>query len=292
MTRKALGKGLSALLPEPEPAPAAPPPPVAGPVAPHEVAVDRLEPNPLQPRSVMGEARLQELVDSIRESGIVQPIVVRPHGDRFQIIAGERRWRAAQRAGLSRVPVTVREVPDDRLLELAIVENIQREELTPIEEAVAYQRLQDDLRLTQEQVAQKVGRDRATVANTLRLLRLPRELRDLVGEGRLSAGHGRALLAVESAEDQVALGREAARKGLSVREIEARVAHLRAPRPVTKKSVDANTRAAEEKLRAALGTRVQIARQRGGKGLLKIQFGSEAELSRLYDALVRLARGV
>lgn len=292
MTRKALGKGLSALLPEPEPALAAPPPPAAGPEVPHEVAVDRLEPNPLQPRSVMGEARLQELVDSIRESGIVQPIVVRPHGDHFQIIAGERRWRAAQRAGLSRVPVTVREVPDDRLLELAIVENIQREELTPIEEAVAYQRLQDDLRLTQEQVAQKVGRDRATVANTLRLLRLPRELRDLVGEGRLSAGHGRALLAVESAEDQVALGREAARKGLSVREVEARVAHLRAPRPVGKKAVDANTRAAEEKLRAALGTRVQIARQRGGKGLLKIQFGSEAELSRLYDALVRLARGV
>lgn len=292
MTRKALGKGLSALLPEPDPAPAALPPPVAGPELPHEVAVDRLEPNPLQPRSVMGEARMQELADSIRESGIVQPIVVRPHGDHFQIIAGERRWRAAQRAGLSRVPVTVREVPDDRLLELAIVENIQREELTPIEEAVAYQRLQDDLRLTQEQVAQKVGRDRATVANTLRLLRLPRELRELVGEGRLSAGHGRALLAVESAEDQIALGREAARKGLSVREVEARVAHLRAPRPVARKMVDANTRAAEERLRAALGTRVQIARQRGGKGLLKIQFGSEAELSRLYDALVRLARGV
>jgi ParB family chromosome partitioning protein len=294
MTRKALGKGLSALLPEPEPAPVAPPPPPApGSAEPtREVAIDRLEPNPVQPRAVMGEARLQELADSIRESGIVQPIVVRPHGGRFQIIAGERRWRAAQRAGLAKVPVAVREVPDDRLLELAIVENVQREELTPIEEAAAYQKLQDDLGLTQEQVAQKVGRDRATVANTMRLLRLPRELRDLVGDGRLSAGHGRALLALDTAEDQIALGREAARKGLSVREVEARVAHLRAPRPTVRKPVDANTRAAEEKLRAALGTRVQIARQRGGKGLLKIQFGSEAELSRLYDALVRLARGV
>lgn len=294
MTRKALGKGLSALLPEPEPAPVAPPtPPAPGSAEPtREVAIDRLEPNPVQPRAVMGEARLQELADSIRESGIVQPIVVRPHGERFQIIAGERRWRAAQRAGLAKVPVAVREVPDDRLLELAIVENVQREELTPIEEAAAYQKLQDDLGLTQEQVAQKVGRDRATVANTMRLLRLPRELRDLVGDGRLSAGHGRALLALDKGEDQVALGREAARKGLSVREVEARVAHLRAPRPTIRKPVDANTRAAEEKLRAALGTRVQIARQRGGKGLLKIQFGSEAELSRLYDALVRLARGV
>ncbi len=294
MTRKALGKGLSALLPEPEPAPVAPPPPPApGSAEPtREVAIDRLEPNPVQPRAVMGEARLQELADSIRESGIVQPIVVRPHGERFQIIAGERRWRAAQRAGLAKVPVAVREVPDDRLLELAIVENVQREELTPIEEAAAYQKLQDDLGLTQEQVAQKVGRDRATVANTMRLLRLPRELRDLVGDGRLSAGHGRALLALDKGEDQVALGREAARKGLSVREVEARVAHLRAPRPTIRKPVDANTRAAEEKLRAALGTRVQIARQRGGKGLLKIQFGSEAELSRLYDALVRLSRGV
>jgi ParB family chromosome partitioning protein len=294
MTRKALGKGLSALLPEPEPAPVAAPPaaPPGRAEATREVAIDRLEPNPVQPRAVMGEARLQELADSIRESGIVQPIVVRPHGERFQIIAGERRWRAAQRAGLARVPVAVREVPDDRLLELAIVENVQREELTPIEEAAAYQKLQDDLGLTQEQVAQKVGRDRATVANTMRLLRLPRELRDLVGDGRLSAGHGRALLALDKAEDQVALGREAARKGLSVREVEARVAHLRAPRPTVRKPVDANTRAAEEKLRAALGARVQIARQRGGKGLLKIQFGSEAELSRLYDALVRLARGV
>jgi ParB family chromosome partitioning protein len=293
MTRKALGKGLSALLPEPEPAAVAPPPaaPAGGGEPTREVAIDRLEPNPVQPRAVMGEARLQELADSIRESGIVQPIVVRPHEGRFQIIAGERRWRAAQRAGLAKVPVAVREVPDDRLLELAIVENVQREELTPIEEAAAYQKLQDDLGLTQEQVAQKVGRDRATVANTMRLLRLPRELRDLVGDGRLSAGHGRALLALDKAEDQVALGREAARKGLSVREVEARVAHLRAPRPTIRKPVDANTRAAEEKLRAALGTRVQIARQRGGKGQLKIQFGSEAELSRLYDALVRLARG-
>jgi ParB family chromosome partitioning protein len=167
MKRKALGKGLSALLPDPEPTP------VSGDAA-AEVPTGALEPNPVQPRTVMNPARLDELAASIQESGMVQPILVRRVGERFQIIAGERRWRAAQKLGLATVPVTVREVPDDRLLELALVENIQRQELTPVEEAVAFQKLQDELRLTQEEVAKKVGRDRSTVANTLRLLRLPR----------------------------------------------------------------------------------------------------------------------
>src|SRR5262249_2316078 len=164
-------------------------------------------------------------------SGIVQPILVRRRGDRFQIIAGERRWRAAQKLGLASVPVTVREVPDERLLELALVENIQREELTPLEEALAFQRLHADFGLTQEEIARRVGRDRSTVANTVRLLRLPRELRDLVARGALDAGHARALLALDRAEDQIALGREAARKQLSVREVERRVGGLRAPPP-------------------------------------------------------------
>src|SRR4051812_14856624 len=283
MKRKALGKGLSALLPDPEPA-AAPTAESAG-----EAAVDSLEPNPFQPRSAMDPARRGELAASIRESGIVQPILVRRQGERYQIIAGERRWRAAQQAGLATVPIVVREVADDRLLELALVENIQRQELSPLEEAQAFHRLQEELRLTQEEVARKVGRDRTTVTNTLRLLRLPREVRDLLQAGSLDAGHGRALLALEKVEEQIALGREAARKGLSVREVERRVAQMRAPRARTAPTRDANTRAAEERLRATLGTRVEIAR-RGKGGQVRIAFASEAELNRLFEVLVRPGR--
>ncbi|HEX9189400.1 MAG TPA: ParB/RepB/Spo0J family partition protein, partial [Vicinamibacteria bacterium] len=206
--RRALGKGLSALIPEP----AVPP----GPAAPAELPLDALDPNPFQPRSAMDAGKLAELAASIRESGIVQPILVRPRGGRYQIVAGERRFRAARAAGLASVPVAVREVADEHLLEIALVENIQREDLNPIEEAQAYHRLQEEFRLTQEEIASRVGRDRSTVANTLRLLRLPRELRDMVATKRLDAGHARALLALDRTEDQVALGREAARKGLSV----------------------------------------------------------------------------
>jgi len=282
MKRKALGKGLSALLPDPDaPGPA----PEAG----LEVPVESLEPNPYQPRSPVDPEALTALAGSIRESGIVQPILVRRVGPRFQIIAGERRWRAAQRLGLATVPVTVRDVPDDRLLELALVENIQRQELTPLEEAHAFQRLQQEFHLTQEDVAAKVGRDRSTVANTLRLLRLGREIRDLIAAGKLDAGHGRALLGLERAEDQVHLAREAVRRGLSVREVERRVALLRAPRRARPRR-DPNTRAAEERLRAALGTRVQISR-RGKAGTLRIVFGSEAELHRLFEVLLRAGRG-
>jgi ParB family chromosome partitioning protein len=280
MKRKALGKGLSALLPEPEPVPAQD--------SATAVPIDRLEPNPYQPREAM---RPERLAASIRESGIVQPILVRRHGAAYQIIAGERRWRAAQSLGLASVPVTVRDVPDDRLLELALVENIQREELHPLEEAQAYKRLQDELRLTQEEIARRVGKERSTVANTLRLLRLPREVRQLIAEGRLDAGHGRALLAVQGEKEQLALAREAGRRGLSVREVERRVALLLAPpRPPAPPRVDANTRAAEARLRAALGTQVEI-RRRGKGGFLRVTFVSEAELNRLFDALLRAGRG-
>jgi len=282
MKRKALGKGLSALLPDPEG-----PPPVEG--GGMQVPVESLEPNPYQPRTTLGPQALGELAASIRESGIVQPILVRRVGARYQIIAGERRWRAAQSLGLPTVPVAVRDVPDDRLLELALVENIQREELTPLEEALAFQRLQQDFHLTQDAVARKVGRDRSTVANTLRLLRLGRDIRDLIAAGQLDAGHGRALLGLEKAEEQSALAREAVRKGLSVREVERRVALQRAPRRAPSRK-DPNTRAAEEKLRAALGTRVQISR-RGKGGTLRVAFASEGELHRIFDLLVRAGRG-
>jgi len=281
--RKALGRGLAALIPEPE-APAAPLP--AG-----EVPVSALDPNPFQPRGAFDPARLAELAASIRESGVVQPILVRRRGERFQIIAGERRFRAAEQAGLATVPVTVRDVDDEHLLELALVENIQREELNAIEEAQAYHRLQDEFHLTQDEIARRVGRDRTTITNTLRLLRLPRELREMVSAGRLDSGHARALLALEHAEDQLALGREAARRGLSVREVERRVALQRAPRAAGgRPRKDANTRAAEERLHAALGARVEIAR-RGRGGAIRVLFAGEAELNRLFELLLRAGRG-
>jgi ParB family chromosome partitioning protein len=282
MKRKALGKGLSALLPGSDDEVARGEPSTTA-----EVPIGSLDPNPFQPRTHLAPERLAELADSIRESGIVQPILVRPVGERYQIIAGERRFRAAQKVGLASVPVVVREVPDDHLLELALIENIQREELTPLEEAHAFQRLQEDFHLSQEEVARRVGRDRSTVANAVRLLRLPREIREIVGSGGLQAGHARALLALERGEDQIALAREAARKGLSVREVERRVALLRAPRSRSAgPRRDPNTRAAEERLRAALGTRIQITR-RGKGGVLRIAFGSEAELQRVYEAILR-----
>ena len=281
--RKALGKGLSALLPDDGPLINR-----AGDRA-LEVPTSSLGPNPYQPRSVFAPGPLAELVASLRETGMVQPILVRRRGERYQVIAGERRHRAAQALGLPTVPVVVRDVPDDRLLELALVENIQRAELTPLEEAHAYERLQRELGLTQEEIAKRVGKERPTIANVLRLLRLTREARELLAEGRLDAGHGRALLALDRAEDQVALAREAARKGLSVREVERRVARLRAPRKKDSRR-DPNTRAAEERLRAVLGARVEI-RRRGRKGVMRIPFATEAELQRLFELLVRAGRG-
>jgi ParB family chromosome partitioning protein len=278
MKRKALGKGLSALLPDPEPAHTA-----------GEAPVTSLAPNPYQPRTAMHPEALAELARSIRETGIVQPILVRRHGDGYQIIAGERRWRAAQQVGLESVPITVRDVPDDQLLELALVENIQRAELSPVEEAQAYHRLQDEFGLTQEQVATRVGKERSTVANMLRLLRLPAEIRAMMDAGQLDAGHARALLALDQEGDRLELAREAARRGLSVREVERRVALMRSPLRTAPARRDPNTRAAEEKLRAALGTRVEI-RRRGRGGVLRIAFASEAELQRVFDTLLRAAR--
>jgi ParB family chromosome partitioning protein len=281
--RKALGRGLSALIPEPEGDAQSEPGATLAPV-------DRLDPNPFQPRSAIEPERLAELQASIRASGIIQPILVRRRGERYQIIAGERRWRAAQALGLASVPVTLRDVPDEQLLELALVENVQREDLTPLEEAQAFQRMQSELGLTQEEIARRVGRDRTTIANTLRLLRLPHELRELVGRGALDAGHARALLALEAAEDQLALGREAARKGLSVREVERRVALMRAPRGGRAGArKDPNTAAAEERLRRTLGTRVEI-RRRGKGGAIRVLFKSEAELQRLFELLQRAGR--
>src|SRR5213075_2663725 len=215
--RPALGKGLSALIPD------SPEPPRASPV---EADIDRLSPNDFQPRTYVDDARLQELAQSIKANGIIQPIVVRRVGDRFQIIAGERRWRAAKIAGLLRVPVVVRDVApggERSLLEMALVENIQRENLNPIEEALAYRRLADEFQMTQEAIASAVGKDRATVANTMRLLRLPEEIRAEVASGRLSTGHARAILALPNETDQRRAARDVIARSLSVRETESLV---------------------------------------------------------------------
>ena len=280
--RPALGKGLSALIPDaPEPR-----------ISPVEVDIDRLSPNDLQPRGLMDPGPLGDLSRSIVANGIIQPIVVRRVGDRFQIIAGERRWRAAKMAGLLRVPVAVREVApgaERSLLEMALVENIQRENLNPIEEALAYRRLADEFEMTQEAIASAVGKDRATVANMIRLLRLPDEVRAEVASGRLSTGHARAILSLTSEADQRATARDVIARSLSVRETESlvkKIAEHGAPpvEPAEPKPVDVHTRAAEDRLRLVLGTRVRIVRQ-GPRGRIEVDFGSEDELIRLYEQL-------
>lgn len=286
--RTALGRGLSSLIPQ-APARAATDPTTGprNPGAESLVPLSLIDANPAQPRTSIRPEALEQLARSIQESGVVQPILVRPVSNgRFQIIAGERRFRAAQKLGLSTIPAVVRTVADDRVLEFALVENIQREELTPIEEAQALRRLQDELGLTQEALASKVGKDRATVANSIRLLRLPADVREEVQRGALSAGHARALLAVEDQSVLRDLAALAIKQGLSVRQIEARVQATRNPRALKIRKVDPNTRAAEEKLRAKLGARVEISRRRG-KGEIRIAFDSEAELNRLYLWIIR-----
>ena len=282
--RPALGKGLSALIPDvPEPA-------KTGPI---EVDIDLLAPNPQQPRLNMDDARLDELAASIKSNGIIQPILVRRTGTTYRIIAGERRWRAAQRAGLRRVPVVVREIADGdkQLLELALTENLQREGLNPIDEAVAYQRLADDFSLTQEQIAAAVGKDRSSVANFMRLLKLPEEVRADLASGTLSTGHARALLSLPDAAAQRHGAREVIARRLSVRETEALIKRLTSSKsrettgPRNAAPVpDVHTRAAEDRMRFALGTKVRIIR-RGTGGRIEIDFGSENELNRIFEQL-------
>lgn len=282
--RPALGKGLSALIPD------APETPRGGAI---DVDIDLLSPSNEQPRVSLDEARLDELAASIRSNGVIQPVIVRRTGNTYRIIAGERRWRAAQRAGLLKVPVIVRDIgegSDQQLLELALVENLQREDLNPIDQARAYQRLIDEFGRTQEQVAAAVGKDRTSIANYLRLLALPEEVRGNVSSGEITMGHAKALLALSSEASQRQAAREVISRSLSVRETESMVKQLgapvRAPRAASSGDQDVHTRAAEERLRFALGTKVRIVR-RGAGGAIHVEFNSEAELNRLYEHLTR-----
>ena len=283
MARQSLGRGLSALLGDD----------TVSETPTNEIDVDLIDPNPEQPRSRFTDSALDELAQSILANGIVQPIVVRRKGNRYEIVAGERRWRAAQRAGLRRIPAAVKEVSDDKLLELALIENIQREELNPVEEAAAYRKLIDNIGLTQEALAASVGKDRTLIATSLRLLKLPTDIQRLIEEGKLSAGHGRALLLTDDVSVQRRVARSIIERSLSVREAERIVrnsGHQRR-RSIIKKpeepAKDPNFAAAETKLRRRLGTAVNIVPNASGiGGRVEIEYYNQEDLDRIYQTII------
>jgi ParB family chromosome partitioning protein len=283
MTRQALGRGLGALLSAEGTATAT--------EDTTEVPTDLIDPSPLQPRSIFDDGKLTELAKSISLNGVVQPVLLRRKGTRFELIAGERRWRAAVQAGLTKIPAVLRNISDEKVLEIALIENIQREDLNPIEEARAYKKLIDALGLTQETVAERVGRDRSYVTNYLRLLRLPEDLQELLQAGRLSTGHARTLLGLEDVDVQRRLARKIIEQDLSVRATEqlVRLAGRPTSQSATQQSpqADANVRAAENKLRRRLGTKVRIVKTRGASsGKIEVDFYSQSDLERLYELLM------
>jgi ParB family chromosome partitioning protein len=279
--RKALGRGLSALLGTPEPE--------ASPL--REIDIDRILPNSKQPRKNFDEDGLNELADSIRAHGVIQPIVVEQLQDGFyQIVAGERRWRASQRAGLIRVPAVIRDLETESSLEIALIENLQREDLNPIEEAQAYERLISDLGLTQEEVAGRVGKSRATITNMLRLLRLPAEVQLWISETKLTTGHAKVLLSLVDPGAILDAARKIIQGGLSVRQAEALVSRILKGNDkneaAAEENVDPNVTAAIHALEQVLGTKVTI-HESGGKGKVELHFFSHEEMNRLYDGLMR-----
>jgi ParB family transcriptional regulator, chromosome partitioning protein len=311
MPRNALGRGLGALIREPEPqvpvtaivdhplpavvpttgGSAAATAPAMSPVAtgPLQVDIDLIEPSPYQPRTRFREEALDELARSIQSSGIIQPLVVRPMGHRYQLIAGERRWRAAQRAGLKSVTAIVRQVPDELALEMTLVENIQREDLNAIEQARAFERLMDEFSATQEAVAERTGKDRATVANAIRLLKLEPTIQDWIEEGKLTAGHGRALLAVPDSQMRMRYAQRAARGGLTVRQIERLASRRsRSAKTLTETQVDPNIREALEELQRHLGTKVLLRQKTKVRpGQLVLEYYDETQLMGMYDRLMK-----
>lgn len=273
--RKGLGRGLGALIPQ------APGPRL---LVERTLPIEQIDPNPWQPRAQFDDAKLQEMAESIREQGVIQPLLVRRRDDGYELVAGERRLRAARLAGLDSVPVVIRDIGDREALEIALVENLQREDLSALEEAAAYERLIEEFGLTQDEVARRVGRSRPTVANTIRLLQLPEEAREELRKGTLSAGHGRALLALQSAVEQTAFARETVRLGLSVRQLETRIRHRLQSRPHKRPEPDLHVADVENQLMRSLGTKIRIL-PRGRKGRIVIEYYSPAELERLIARL-------
>jgi len=290
--RRALGKGLSALL-GPKPAAAIAPQVLSGEgdeVL--QIPIEQIEPNPLQSRSVFQPERLQELAQSIQANGVIQPLVVRRHGIQFQLVAGERRWRASRMAGLGKVPAIVKDYTDEQLLELTLIENIQREDLTPIEVAHAFDRLARELGISHEEIGRRTGKDRTTISNMLRLLRLPRDVQQLLDERRLSMGHARAILGLADEHLQRQVAEKSASQGLSVRQVERlvkRMTETREPTSVEEAAHDPNVKAAIEELERALGTRVRIRTKSDQRGSIEIDYYSTDDLDRIYSLIVASA---
>ena len=287
--RRALGKGLSALLgprpPSAEPVPADLQPPTEELL---QVPVDQIDPNPLQARTIFQTEQLQELSQSIKVNGVIQPLVVRRRGGRYQLVAGERRWRAAKLAGLTRVPVVVQELSDEQLLEVTLIENIQREDLTAIEVARAFDRLVKELNLSHEEIASRTGKDRTTITNTLRLLRLPGDIQQLLSEHRLSMGHARAILGLPTVELQRQVAEKASSQGLSVRQVERliqRMTESREPKSPEEVLADPNVKSAIQEMERVLGTRVRIIPKSDGRGRIEIEYYSAEDLNRVYDLI-------
>ncbi|MDX1984991.1 MAG: ParB/RepB/Spo0J family partition protein [Bryobacteraceae bacterium] len=291
--RRALGKGLAALLPTrpvvaPEVKAAPEPPPPAGPSHASALPIDLIDANPLQPRTIFQPDRLRELAASIEANGIIQPLIVRVKGDRYELVAGERRWRAAKMAGLTEVPVVVQNTDNDHLLEVSLIENIQREDLNPMEVAQAFDRLHREHGLTHEDIARRTGKERSSVTNTLRLLRLPAEVQLLLAEHRLSMGHARAILGLPEPDEQRRLADKTAAQGLSVRQVERAVQQMTENRDAGEKEEpkqDPNVRAAAEELERVLGTRVRIIEKNEKRGRIEIEYYSPDDLSRIYDTI-------
>jgi ParB family chromosome partitioning protein len=289
--RKGLGRGLDSLLPgRPAPAPIAMPAPAAS--GSQEISIDLIDPNPYQTRRQINEAALAELTESIRASGVVQPVVLRPSGSgRFQLVAGERRWLASKRAGKTTVPAVVRQISNEQAMEITIIENLQREDLNPMEQARAFERLSREFGLTQEQIAARTGKDRASIANFIRLLKLPESLQEALEAGAISFGHGKVLLGLLGFPEQLErAAREVIEKQLSVRQTEELTARLLNPEsavPIASKTVpplDPNVREAQRSLERSLGVKVEIL-DRKGKGKIILKYGSLEDFDRIIEAL-------
>ncbi len=285
--RKALGKGLDALLGAKKSAAKPGPSETSDVNAVQQIALSQISANPKQPRLTFSEQALEELAQSLREDGMIQPVVVqRAASDSYTIVVGERRMRAAKIAGLQTIPAIVKTIAADRLLEVALVENIQREDLNPIEVALALQQMVDELSLSHEELAQRTGKDRTTVSNLLRLLRLPKKVQELVAQGRIANGHAKALLALDSPDVQTELAQKVAEQGLSVRQVESLVRAIVDPAPANPpKPVDPNVEAAIQEMEARLGTHVRLIQRSSGRGKIEIEYASQDELDRIYTLL-------
>jgi len=277
MTKKALGKGLRAFIPEDYA--------ILKEERYAEVEIGDIKPNPLQPRMKFDQVSMDELAQSIKESGVLQPILVVPEGDGYKIIVGERRWRAAQKAGLKKIPVLIRSLPKEKQLEVSLIENLQREDLNPIEIALAYQKLVEELNYTQQEVAERVGKDRTSVTNYLRLLKLPKEIQVNLGQGEISMGHARALLSLENADLQISLCRLIVQRSLSVRQVERMINRWKKKPPGEKRVVlNPDLLALQEEFLRLLGTKVSISGNQS-KGIVKIYYFSMDELNRIYELI-------